>query len=232
MQTQRMLVIGDSGSGKTTLMHEHIKRFMAAKNSPRYLVVISRDAPHETPLAKLCTANLEVTRDTPVESMAWRELIMQQKKLYVECGTYQPDVLLKHLGAAIFTLTDVLVVVDEGQHIVTRSAPPEFLDLLLRGRKRNIHSIFIGTSLMQRDQHGFHREVINQATHLVMFAKREPRELKILAAHAPDLADIVPQLARADDGLPEYAIRDKTLNQSHLMQRTGAITLSTSPQSN
>lgn len=227
VQTQRTLVVGESGSGKSYLVSEHIKRFRNSANKPRYVVVISKDTPQESDLYQHCKRHLEVTPHTPVNDIDFAAMLRRHKRVYFEVATYDPNDFLRAIGPAIFTLSDVLVVVDESQMIVTRTAPPEFLDLIIRGRKRNIHSLFIAQSLMQRDKDGLNKHAINQATHLIVFRKSEPRELQLLAAHHPKLADIVPTLARPDNGSPpEYAVVDKVTGALHLQKRTGPETLS------
>lgn len=226
-QTQRLIFFGDSGSGKTYLASEHVKRWRQSPNKPRYTVVISKDAPSESELYQHCKRHLEITKETPVSDIDFAAMIKKHKRVYFEVGTYEPEDFLREIGTALFTLSDVLLCVDESQTLVTRNAPSEFLDLLLRGRKRNIHSLFIAQSLMQRDKDGLNKHAINQATHLIVFRKSEPRELQLLAAHHPKLADIVPTLARPDNGSPpEYAVVDKVTGALHLQKRTGPETLS------
>lgn len=227
MQTQRLIFVGDSGSGKTTLATEHVKRFRKAANKPRYVVVLSKDAPGESDLYEHCKQSMEITKGTPCELIDFGEILRRHKRVYFEVSTYEPEAFLRELGTALFELSDALLVVDESQTLVTRNAPSEFLDLLLRGRKRNIHALFIAQSLKQRDRDGLNRHAINQASHLVVFRKGEPEELKSLSGHHPKLTDIVPTLARPGDGMPpEYAVVDKITGALHVMRRTGPETIS------
>jgi len=189
-----------------------------------HLVVLTRDARDQTPLAEHCYVHLELDDALVARTprLNWVSMIEASAAgLFLEVTALDSAPALAGLGAAVLEVGNVLVVVDEAQQVVGRRTPPQMLQVWTRGRKRGINVITVTQSLKQRPVWGLHPTIISESTALVTFLKSDPNEQQYIVSLCPAARDLVGQLRTPRDGTPEYVVSDLVTGRTLAVLRDG-----------
>jgi hypothetical protein len=234
-QTDRYLIVGESGSGKTWQAAAIIDA-LRDRRAFRRLVVLSTDAPAESPLAQRCQHQEEVTDELAARPLDLERFVRERGPagVYLEVTAFGAarEQFLARLGAAIMAAGDTLVVVDEAHEIASARAPLEFLQLWTRGRKRTVTVVAITQSLKQRPTIGVAPTVLNRSTVHVQFATADPsgREREQIVAAFPQIEPHLDALRTPHDGgRPEYGVRHAPTGRALVVKRSGELDLTPSP---
>lgn len=215
MQTNRFLVVGPSGSGKSQLARRIIQAYQGRY---RYLVVLDTSEDYRP----LCRAHVEITQSRAGHEYNLAGFIRRARSAAFEVTAVKPDAFLARLGAALMSLGDVLLVVDEAHQFLGPSCPLELLSVWTGGRKKNIHAIAITQSSKLSSTFGISKVIIRQTTAAIYFRTEEPNEAATIEQAHPELAGHVRQLQTPHDGgAPEYAVVDTRRGRSGLLLRQG-----------
>lgn len=226
-QTNRVLIVGDSGSGKTTLARELVRRYDELGRR-ELLVVVSKDASHESALAELCGASLVLSDELADRGVDWRAVLERHPRIYVEAEAIGGELLeqLDELASAILERGSALVVFDESNELLSRKAGRRLVSLWTRGRKRWIDAVAIGQSPLQAGDMGIHREVIKRSNALVAFQLRDGREADAAARWLHCDAERVQNLRTPHDGgEAEYIVCHAPTGRAQLVGRSGVEAL-------
>lgn len=143
MQNRRWLILGTTGSGKSYFTSYLISKYIAMKQRKHVVIVDSTESYKESlPFLRHC--------DVPpvaFEAVDFETIILENPfTLFEVCGLLpdQDVAFLDCLCAAVMSVGDVLLVVDEAHRYLPKDNPStEFLILLREGRKRYIDPVLI-----------------------------------------------------------------------------------------
>lgn len=192
-QAGNWLVVGSSGSGKSHYLNDLLTAYTGRY---RYLVVVNASNELSEHCAHSEYVGLEkLSRAYSPEGLA--ALIRTHGSVFFELAPTGAEAFLDTLGEAVMSLgeydTDecqVLLVLDEARHWVTKGAMPAGLERCeAEGRKYGIDIIKATQRLGSSSQDTIDLAAVAQVTRVVIFPLAELNQRRRLMEMFPDLPD-------------------------------------------